>query len=167
MIPAVGAEYQFLSTWPVPGATIEELYDVIGDTLGYPRWWGAVFLHVEGDEGPPRPGRRARVKARGFLPYRIRWGAEITEAERPRLIRMRLFGDFEGQGEWRLEQVGDEARATLDWRPFVEKPLVRYLTPVLRPLFAKNHYWAMDRGRRSVAEEVQRRRSEQPLETRL
>ena len=45
----VGAEYRFLTTWQVPGATPEEMYDVIGDATSYPRWWGDVFLQVTGD----------------------------------------------------------------------------------------------------------------------
>jgi hypothetical protein len=42
--------------WFVPGAAPEEVYDVLGDQLSYPVWWGDVFLEVEGDGGAPRPG---------------------------------------------------------------------------------------------------------------
>jgi hypothetical protein len=38
----------------------------------------------------------------------------------------------------------------LDWRPTVNSPLIRYLTPVLRPLFRSNHAWAMTRGERQI-----------------
>src|ERR671915_76913 len=116
------AEYKFLDEWFVP-APPEAVYDVIGAQLEYPEWWGDVFLEVEGDDGPPAPGRRARVKARGYLPYRLRF-----------------------------EPVEGGTRATLDWRPVVNKPLVRYLTPVLRPLFASNHYWTMRRGQEHIRE---------------
>ena len=34
----------------------------------------------------------------------------------------------------------------LEWNVEVRKVLVRRLTPVLRPLFAWNHGWAMARG---------------------
>jgi hypothetical protein len=36
----------------------------------------------------------------------------------------------------------------------VRKPLVRHLTPVLRPLFALNHRWAMRRGQASIVAEL-------------
>jgi hypothetical protein len=153
----VGARYQFVDTWQVP-APIEEVYDIVGDTLRYPEWWGAAFLHVEGDEGPPRPGRRASVIARGFLPYKIRWAGVVTTADRPNGFEIELSGDFEGGGAWKLTPVGDGTQAELDWRPEVTKPLVRYLTPVLRPIFAKNHYWAMDRGQEGILRLIEERR---------
>ena len=81
------AAYQFLDRWFVPDATPEEVYDVIGDATSYPRWWGDVFLSVTGDEGPPRPGRRNDVVARGFLPYRIRFSIE------ERALRREAIGD--------------------------------------------------------------------------
>jgi uncharacterized protein YndB with AHSA1/START domain len=149
------AEYQFIDEWFVP-APPEAVYDVIGAPLEYPDWWGDVFLEVEGDEGPPRVGRRNRIKARGFLPYRLRFESEVVDAERPRRIQMSLSGDFDGGGEWRFEPVEGGTRATLDWRPVVNKPIVRHLTPVLRRLFAANHYWTMRRGQEHILEWINR-----------
>jgi hypothetical protein len=154
----MGAQYRFVDTWSVP-APIDAVYDIVGDTLRYPEWWGASFLSVEGDEGPPRPGRRASVVARGFLPYKIRWGAVVREADPPNGFTIDLSGDFEGWGRWILTHAGDVTRAELDWRPEVNKPLIRYLTPVLRPIFAKNHYWAMDRGQEGILRLIERRRA--------
>jgi hypothetical protein len=150
------AEYQFVDEWFVPAA-VEDVYDVIGDQLAYPAWWGDVFLSVTGDDGPPRPGRHAKVVAKGFLPYKLRFDADVVEAERPRLIRMALSGDFEGGGAWTFEATEDGTRATLDWRPIVEKPLVRYLTPLLRPLFRSNHFWTMRRGQEHILDHMRSR----------
>src|SRR5881396_2098966 len=108
------AEYQFIDEWFVPAA-VEDVYDVIGEQLAYPTWWGEVFVDVEGDSGPPRPGRRAHVVARGFLPYRLRFDANVVDAERPRMIRMALAGDFGGGGTWTFEELEHGTRATLDW----------------------------------------------------
>jgi uncharacterized protein YndB with AHSA1/START domain len=155
----VRAQYQFIDRWYVP-APIEDVYEVIGAQLDYPRWWNKVFLSVSGDEGPPRPGRRAAIVSRGFLPYKLRWRTEIVEVEAPRRIRMTLSGDFEGSGEWRLEEAEGGTRATLDWRPAVEKPFVKQLTPVLRPLFRANHVWAMRRGQEGIVEYMRGRRRE-------
>ncbi len=154
----MGAEYQFVDTWFVPGASPEEVYDVIGDPPSYPRWWGRVFLEATGDAGPPRPGQRASVVTKGFLPYKLRYQSEMVETERPRRLRMVVSGDFGGGGEWTIEPVEGGTQAQLDWRPVVEKPLVRNLTPLLRPLFRKNHFWAMDRGQEGILAEVERRR---------
>jgi uncharacterized protein YndB with AHSA1/START domain len=147
------AEYRFLDEWFVP-APPEVVYDVIGEGCEYSEWWGDVFLEAEGDAGPPAPGKRVRVKTRGYLPYRLRWETEVLDCERPKGIRMRLSGDFDGGGEWLFEPVKGGTHTTLDWRPVVNKPLVRYLTPVLRPLFESNHHWAMRRGQQHILERV-------------
>ena len=96
----MAAHYRFLDRWLVPAAP-EEVYDVIGDQLAYPVWWGESFLDVQGDEGPPRPGRRATILSRGYLPYKLRWQAVITACERPRRIEIELAGDFLGGGPGR------------------------------------------------------------------
>jgi uncharacterized protein YndB with AHSA1/START domain len=157
------AEYQFVDRWFVP-APVEEVYDLIGDQLSYPSWWGEVFLSVTGDGGPPRPGRRASVVAKGFLPYKLHFDAETTEAERPRKITMRLSGDFQGGGFWTFTEQGDGTEAVLDWRPIVEKPFVKHLTPVLRPLFRANHNWTMRRGQEAALRLVRDGHLRQPGE---
>jgi uncharacterized protein YndB with AHSA1/START domain len=149
----VPPEYRFLDHWVVP-YPIEEVYDAVGEPLAYPEWWHDVFLAAEGDGGPPEPGKRITVRARGFLPYRLRFTMECVAAERPTRIRSLLTGDFEGSGEWRLRVDDDVTHAELDWRPAVNKPLVRGLTPLLRPLFRANHTWTMERGQERILERL-------------
>jgi uncharacterized protein YndB with AHSA1/START domain len=154
----VAAEYRFLTTWEVP-APPDEVYDAIGDVTSYPRWWGDVFVSVTGESGPPHPGKKADIVARGFLPYKLRWQLNTLEVDRPRRLKFAASGDFEGGGEWTFEPDGSGTKATFDWRPIVEKPGVKQLTPVLRPLFRKNHLWTMKRGREHIEEELELRRA--------
>jgi uncharacterized protein YndB with AHSA1/START domain len=151
----VAAEYRFVDRWIVPHP-IESVFDLVGDPLAYPEWWSDVFISAEGDAGPPRVGNRTTVVARGFLPYRLRFSLETTAVEPPTRIRSRLVGDFEGSGEWRLQQDGEATVAELDWRPIVNKTGVRQLTPVLRPLFRANHNWTMRRGQQRILERLER-----------
>ena len=44
-----------------------------------------------------------------------------------------------------------------DWRVRAEKPLLRYLSFVFRPVFEANHRWAMARGEESLRRELTRR----------
>ena len=37
-----------------------------------------------------------------------------------------------------------------DWTVFADRPLLHYLTPVLRPLFRWNHSWAVARAREGL-----------------
>lgn len=143
------SQYRFVDSWFVPGP-IEEVYDRVGDTLAYPSWWGDVFVSVEGDGGRPRPGRHVRIVSRGYLPYLLRWEAEVTDADPPRGFGFTMTGDFLGAGSWSFEPAEGGTRAIFDFRPGVEKPLVKYLTPLLRPLFRSNHAWAMRRGEKGA-----------------
>jgi hypothetical protein len=60
---------------------------------------------------------------------------------------------------WRFEQNGPSVDITYDWRIRAEKPLLRTLSPVLRPLFDANHRWAMRQGETSLRLELERRRA--------
>jgi uncharacterized protein YndB with AHSA1/START domain len=143
--------YRFLDRWIV-AAPIERVYDTIGDVLGYERWWTDFVIRATGDEGPPAPRKRNELLVKAYLPYKVNFGLEVIEAERPRRIISRLSKDFDGTGEWTLTETAGETVATLDWRPPVNHALIRYLTPALRPLFRSNHNWAMRRGDRQIRE---------------
>jgi hypothetical protein len=83
---------------------------------------------------------------RGLLPYRLRWELTCVEAVAPARLVSRIEGDFVGEGVWTISRAEGGTRAVLEWNVEVRKGLVRRLTPVLRPLFAWNHGWAMARG---------------------
>src|SRR5947208_16810098 len=101
-------EYRFVDRWIVR-APVEATYDTVGDTLAYPSWWGDVFVSVEGDGGPPRPGRHVQIVSRGLLPYLLRWEAEVADAEAPHRFSFTMTGDFVGSGSWSFEPAeGDE-----------------------------------------------------------
>ena len=131
--------YRFVDRWVVY-EPIERVYDAIGDPLSYERWWTDFVIRSSGDRGEPRPGKRNELLVKAYLPYKVNFGLEVMEAERPVRILSRLSKDFDG------------TEATLDWRPVVNQALIRYLTPVLRPLFRSNHNWAMRRGERQLRE---------------
>ncbi len=151
----MAAQYQFVDQWSV-AAPLEQVYDVVGNTLDYPSWWGDVFISVEGDDGPPRPGRQATIVSRGFLPYRLRWQAQIVEASAPHGFSFTMTGDFVGEGSWTFAEVNGVVEATFDFRPRVEKAVVKQLTPVLRPVFRWNHSWAMTRGEHGLRQVLAR-----------
>ena len=145
----MGAEYRFLDEWRLP-ADVERVYDLISRPLEYPRWWGQVFVAADGDGGEAAPGKKVTVKARGFLPYYLRFSLTCLETDRPYRIHSRLDGDFEGTGTWLLQADEAGTHVQLDWRPSVNKAGVKQLSPVLRPLFRANHTWTMRRGEESA-----------------
>jgi hypothetical protein len=47
-----------------------------------------------------------------------------------------------------------------DWNIVAEKPLLKYLSFLMKPIFRANHEWAMRRGQESLAREIERRRGQ-------
>ena len=143
--------YRFLDRWVVD-APIDRIYDTIGDVLGYERWWTDFVIRATGDEAPPTVGKSNELRVKAYLPFTVNFALEVLEVEAPRRILSRLSKDFEGTGEWTLVETDGTTVATLDWQPSVNKPLIRNLTPVLRPIFRSNHNWAMRHGERQIRE---------------
>jgi hypothetical protein len=156
----VAADYEFRTVWRVAG-TLGEVRDVLGDGPSLPRWWPAVYLAVttlrEGDE-TGRGGELA-LFTKGWLPYTLRWTLQVTEPITNTGYALTATGDLNGNGRWTFEQDGPEVVITYDWHVSANKPLLRRLTWLLRPLFSANHRWAMARGEESLGLELRRRRA--------
>ena len=152
--------YEFLSRWRVEG-TCGEIADVLGDAPALARWWPSVYLEVE--ELQPADarglGRRVRLHTKGWLPYTITWEFEIVESNYPYGYTLVATGDFDGRGVWTFAQDGSFVDITYDWRLSAEKPLLRNLSFLLKPVFEANHCWAMEQGERSLKLELARRRA--------
>ncbi|PJE36521.1 polyketide cyclase [Pseudooceanicola lipolyticus] len=146
--------------WQVP-ARIEEVSDILDDAEALPRWWGEVYLAADiiAPGGPDGIGRRVKFHTRGWLPYTLRWVAELVAVDRPHSWTIRASGDLIGQGIWHLTQQGPVADIHYAWRVEVGKPLLRPVTPLLWPAFAANHRWAMAKGLAGLRRELARRRA--------
>ena len=158
-------DYHFITHWRIKGSTAE-IYDIISEPMEYPRWWPSVYLQTQeikpGDEHGI--GRRILLHTKGWLPYTLRWESSSIEANRPHRLAVRAQGDFDGRGIWTLEQDGDFVNVTFDWKLTADKPLLRYLSFLLKPAFAAIHRWAMARGSESLELEIARRHAETPEE---
>lgn len=152
--------YLFVSHWRVE-ATCGEVADILGDPLALPRWWPSVYLGVRETEPPDARGlgRRVSLLTKGWLPYTLRWSFTIVESRYPYGFTIIADGDFKGRGVWMFAQDGPAVDIVYDWRISAEKPLLRNLSFLLRPLFEANHRWAMARGEESLRLELLRRRA--------
>lgn len=153
-------DYHVTTRWRVEG-TCGEVADVLGDPLELPRWWPAVYLSVDEVEPPGTDGtgRRLHLRTRGWLPYTLTWDFVIVEHYYPNRFVLDAFGDFTGRGTWTFVQDGPHVNAIYDWRVRAEKPLLRQLSFLLKPLFEANHRWAMAQGEASLVLELRRRRT--------
>jgi hypothetical protein len=100
-----------------------------------------------------------RVWTKGWLPYTLRWEFVVTRSTYPSGFTIEAVGDFVGRGEWTFVQEGPVVRVTYDWNIVAEKPLLKFFSPVLRPVFEANHRWAMAQGEDSLKLELARRRA--------
>jgi hypothetical protein len=56
-------------------------------------------------------------------------------------------GDLRGRGIWTLEPLASGGtHVRFDWRVYADRPLLRALTPLLRPALRWNHNWATARA---------------------
>lgn len=156
------ADYQFITTWKV-AATCEEVYRILEDVEHLADWWPSVYLDIKiREKGQPGGiGKLVSLYTKGWLPYALRWDFRVTDAQFPNGFALQAFGDFVGRGIWDFRQEGEICVITYDWKISAEKPLLKKLTWLMRPVFSANHEWAMRKGLESIQLELRRRRGEQ------
>ena len=141
--------YRFNERWTIPDFSPQEVYAVLSEARLLPAWWMGVYLAVEPFDGewePPRVGGRVRAVARGFLPYRLHFVLESTALEPGSVVEVRIRGDLDGTWRAVLSADGRGTRVDIEEQVIAEKPLIRFLSPLLKPLFAWNHLWTTPRG---------------------
>ena len=156
------ASYHFITHWKVRAPCIE-VSDIIGDATSLSDWWPAVYLQVNELQpgGENNIGRKIELFTKGWLPYTLHWQFVVTENRKPYGFTIVASGDFDGRGIWTFEQDGINCLIQFDWKLDAEKPLLKYLSFIMRPIFEANHKWAMNKGLESLELELRRRRGEQ------
>ncbi|HND89035.1 MAG TPA: polyketide cyclase [Saprospiraceae bacterium] len=153
------SDYHFVTRWIVD-APCAEVYRTLETAADLPRWWPSVYLDVQ-ELQPGQPGGVGKVIAlytKGWLPYTLRWQFVVTHTDFPNGFALEATGDFVGCGVWAFSPLEENrCEVCYDWKIRAEKPLLRLLTPLLRPLFAANHRWAMRMGEQSLRLELRRR----------
>jgi hypothetical protein len=155
-------DYHFVTHWRVRG-TVQEVRDILADAADLPRWWPAVYLgvHIIGEGDERGVGRVVDLYTKGWLPYTLRWQFRVTSVE-GNGFALEAWGDFDGRGIWTFEPDGDYTTITYDWLVKAEKPLLRYFSFVMKPIFSANHRWAMAKGEESLRLELARRHARTP-----
>ena len=152
-------EYRFITRWRLP-STPEQVSDLLGDTDTLVRIWPSLYSRVQvlnrGDEHGV--GKVLRVETHGHLPYTLRWSFRVVESRHPYGYTVSAWGDMVGTGVWTLEPDGEKTRVTYDWRVRTDKPLLKWLSPLLKPVFKANHDRVMADGEVGLRRELERRR---------
>ena len=156
-------DYHFITRWEV-AASCAEVYNTLKEADDLKRWWPSVYLDVKTVEKGDTNGlgKLVSLYTKGWLPYTLRWQFRVTEVhpQDHSGFSLEAMGDFVGRGVWTFAQQGDRCQVVYDWRISAEKPLLKYLSFVMKPLFAANHHWAMRKGLESLELELRRRKGE-------
>jgi hypothetical protein len=80
----------------------------------------------------------------------VRTRSRITHLEPPHAIAADVDGDLRGHGRWTLTPIADGTHVRFDWNVFADRPLLRVLSPLLRPALRWNHAWAIARAREGL-----------------
>ena len=138
-------EYVFVDEWDVD-APQEAVFEALADARTYPEWWKPVYITVEGDS-PPEVGAVTKHEFKGQLPYHLNTTSEIVSMDPPDSFEVKVVGDLTGKGVWTLTPTDDgRVHIHFDWRVVADRPLLRILTPILRPVFRWNHNWSVQRA---------------------
>lgn len=158
-------DYHFIDRWRVE-ADVAEVADILEDALNLSRWWSAVYFEVKELEpgGEHGVGKVIRLRAGGWLPYTLQIDFRTMESRYPHGFSMAATGDLEGVGVWTFTQEGKFVDVTYDWTIEANKPIVRRLSFLLKPIFRSNHNWTMKRGEESLKLELLRRRARSQAE---
>src|SRR4051812_8153594 len=146
------------TTWCVQ-AEAAEVYEVLAAVVNMERWWPAAVrdaLEIQSG-GPAEESLVYRITTRGWLPYVMRWHFRITHAQPSVRLGVEAWGDIEGRMMWTLQQVEREVHAVFDAEIQLNKPPIKTLRPIYKPVFASNFHWAMARGEESLRLEIDRR----------
>ena len=153
--------FRFDEVWHLPGATPAEVYDVLAHGELLPLWWKGVYLEATrlSPPGPPQVGDRLRARARGALPYELQFILEAKELVPDQKVSVKTVGDFDGQWTATIVPEPGGVRVDLVWQVTVNRPILKRLAPLLRPVFAWNHRWTTPRGEKGLLEFLAERRA--------
>jgi Polyketide cyclase / dehydrase and lipid transport len=136
--------YRFVNVWPLKYRP-EEVYRVLEDIGGYPRWWPEVRRVDRIDDST------VRIVARSVLPYSLTFQTTNSRQDKPDgVLEIAMHGDLEGFSRWTIEPKGAGTVATFEEEVIVCKKSRRRLACVARPFFRWNHAVMMRHGRRGL-----------------
>lgn len=120
----------------------EALWEALGRTDLYSSWW-RWMRRVEVAGRVPERGSEVTFAVLAPIPYRLRMGVLVTEAEHPRVIEARIDGDLTGGGRLHLHRSRNGTTVDVAWDVEVARRSLRAAIHVARPLLVRAQHWAV------------------------
>ncbi len=140
------ANFHLTTDWSL-NAPREAVWQALIAPEEWPSWWPAakkVERIAEGDE--TGVGAVRRMSWRTALPYTLTFDMRTTRIEPMTRIEGEAEGELSGIGRWSVWPDGRRTRARYEWIVEVKEPRIRFLAPLLRPVFVWNHNTVMGSG---------------------
>lgn len=145
------SHFELLSHWSL-AAPPERVWAALRTPEQWPSWWPYVRAVQTLDAGAANGvGARHRFHWGSRLPYDVRLEVRTVACEPQAQLRGEACGDLRGVGIWRLQATPDGGtQLEYLWQVALEKRWMRWLAPLLKPLFAWNHHAVMAAGEQGL-----------------
>jgi uncharacterized protein YndB with AHSA1/START domain len=138
--------FDLVSHWRLQ-APADRVWAALSDPSGWPGWWPYVQrVRTLKTGGPDGVGTVRRIDWSTRLPYGIVIDVEAIESVPLHRLRGRSRGHLDGEGVWLLREEDGHTDVTYVWRVHLTGRWMRWLAPVLAPVFRWNHVGVMGAG---------------------
>ena len=154
------SDFTLTTHWLV-AATIEEVAAILAEPERLPDWWPEVYLSVEVlDPGDADGlGRIVAFHTRGWLPYTLRWQGRWSRRTARTAGPSRRPATSPAAASGGSSSAATSPPSATTGGSWSKSRGLKPLTPLLQPLYAANHRWAMARGLEGLHAELARRRA--------
>jgi uncharacterized protein YndB with AHSA1/START domain len=140
------SHFDLVSHWRLQ-APVEQVWAALADPSRWPAWWPYVQrVQTLREGGVDGLGSVRRIDWSTRLPYRLVIEVEAVESVRHQRLRGRSRGQLDGEGLWLLRAEDGFTDVTYVWRVRLVKRWMRWLAPLLAPVFQWNHAGVMRAG---------------------
>lgn len=139
-------QFELRSRWWL-AAPPDTVWQTLRTPEQWPQWWTYVRSVQTLEPGAvDGVGARHRFHWSSRLPYDVHLDIRTVACEPGVRLRGEASGDLRGIGEWRLSHDAGGTGLEYSWAVDLEKRWMRWLAPLLKPLFAWNHRAVMAAG---------------------
>jgi hypothetical protein len=146
------ASFAYTTIWHFK-SPLALVWNELADPLDWPSWWRSMERVDQTTPGDALGvGAVHRYTVKGALPYRLAFDMRTTVVETHSRIEGTAMGELEGQGVWTFSEEEDESMTHVryDWSVVANKPWMKLLAPVARPLYRWNHDAVMRAGEQGL-----------------
>lgn len=144
-------DYVFITIWHIK-APVKDVWKAIFLSLEWPSWWKGVVCvkPIKVDTQHKGVGSIAEYTWKSVLPYTLTFQTVATKVIENKELEGKASGELEGIGLWTFSEKNGITTARYEWRVNMTQPLLKALSPILRPVFIWNHNQIMTQGEKGL-----------------